>query len=80
MSDNKNDNKNEQQFSIQPHPATDNDPNSLTGNNSGLLGSQGSHVASQPGPHIMGKEVASNLEEPASREELRARAEELNKQ
>ncbi|KAK9895249.1 hypothetical protein P389DRAFT_90473 [Cystobasidium minutum MCA 4210] len=77
MSDN---NQKEQEFSIQPHPAKDNgecrdeDPNSLTGNTPGLLGNKDSQVASQPGPHIMSKDIASTLEEPLSRDELRKRA------
>ncbi|KAF8504534.1 hypothetical protein F5888DRAFT_1656462 [Russula emetica] len=75
----------EQSFTIQPHPAKTNDPADLTG------GPQHGHVANpQAGteayqkalhardPHVPSEEILKSVEKPKTREELRARAAELN--
>ncbi|EIM83747.1 uncharacterized protein STEHIDRAFT_123361 [Stereum hirsutum FP-91666 SS1] len=70
----------EQQVGIQPHPAKTNDPSDLAPQPGGGLTSkpelQAHHARD---PHVPSPQVAANVEEPKSREELRARAAELNK-
>ncbi|EGN94422.1 hypothetical protein SERLA73DRAFT_62207 [Serpula lacrymans var. lacrymans S7.3] len=71
----------EQRFGILPHPAKSNNPAELENPQAGAglndnLGIQAHHAH---GPHIPSRDVANNLEQPASREELRKRGEELNK-
>lgn len=48
----------EQQFSIQPHPAKDNDPSSLDGAKGLLGGDKANPTSAAPGPHIMSNETA----------------------
>ncbi|KAN0125836.1 hypothetical protein V8E52_001043 [Russula decolorans] len=67
----------EQSFTIQPHPAKTNDPADLTG------GPQAGTEAYQKAlhardPHIPSEETLKSVEKPKTREELRARAAELN--
>ncbi|EST06866.1 hypothetical protein PSEUBRA_003660 [Kalmanozyma brasiliensis GHG001] len=72
MSDANNQNKGEEQsFTIQPHPATTNDPN-----HDPALGDKQNAFGGKPGPAVVNTE---QLEEPASREELAKRSAELNK-
>jgi len=77
MSDNQKQEK-EQEFTIQPHPHP-NDPSTKVEATPGLMGERQAPTASQPGPHMMSEDTASKLEEPLGRDELRKRAEELNK-
>ncbi|KAI0646338.1 hypothetical protein C8Q79DRAFT_1009978 [Trametes meyenii] len=70
----------EQSFSIQPHPAKTNDPRDLQPSLGGGLNTNpevGAFHARDP--HVPSPQIASNLPPPQSREELRARAQELNK-
>ncbi|KZP10992.1 hypothetical protein FIBSPDRAFT_962658 [Athelia psychrophila] len=84
-----NDSSNEQSFSTQPHPAKSNNPAELEAVNGqkwggGLtserpdLQAQGFQAHSAHGPQIPSQELQEGIEQPASREELRARAAELN--
>ncbi|PWY99669.1 hypothetical protein BCV70DRAFT_162094 [Testicularia cyperi] len=74
MSDNSQNNKGEEQsFSIQPHPATTNDPNTDPALNSGL---KENVFGGKPGPAVVD---ASSLPESLSREEVAKRSAELNK-
>jgi len=71
--------KQEQSFSIQPHPAKTNDPADLAkGPQSGNVhaGTGGAFHARDP--HIPSEDILSRIEQPKTREELRARAAELN--
>jgi len=79
MSSNKN--TQEPTFSIQPHPAKSNDPADLQykGPGGGLATSNPMAAHHARGPHVPNQEILSNIEQPLSREELRARAAELNK-
>jgi hypothetical protein len=74
------DKSSEPSFSTQPHPATSNDPADLQrGQQGGLATSNqmaGHHARD---PHVPSQQIQNNLEQPLSREELRARAQELNK-
>jgi hypothetical protein len=70
MSDN-----NEPTFSIQPHPAKDNNPQPGLG----LTGKPEYEALKAGGPQILSNDQLSKLEKPLSREELKKRAEELNK-
>jgi len=65
----------EQQFTIQPHPAKDNNPASLQPGNGSQLAPG---VTSAPGPQVLSNETANSLEQPLSHEELQKRANELN--
>ncbi|PRP84757.1 hypothetical protein PROFUN_07859 [Planoprotostelium fungivorum] len=56
-------------FHILPHPATDNNPNA----------NDGQGVPLSRSPHVPSADILQNLEKPLSKEELRARAAELNK-
>ncbi|KAL1943990.1 hypothetical protein VTO73DRAFT_3808 [Trametes versicolor] len=74
-------NEDEQTFSIQPHPAMTNDPRDLQPSLGGGLNTNpevGAFHARDP--HVPSPQTASNLPPPQSREELRARAAELNKE
>ncbi|PWN25223.1 hypothetical protein BDZ90DRAFT_262670 [Jaminaea rosea] len=73
MSDNAG-NKDEQQFSIQPHPATTNDPST----DPALTGKGGQDATGKPGPFIPDDEMASKLEKPKSSDELKAASAKLN--
>ncbi|KAF7973349.1 hypothetical protein HWV62_15513 [Athelia sp. TMB] len=84
-------NSSEQSFSIQPHPAKSNNPNELEAVNGqkwggGLTSERpdiqsggGFQAHNAHGPQIPSQQLQAGLEEPASREELHARAAELNK-
>ncbi|KZV65133.1 hypothetical protein PENSPDRAFT_656018 [Peniophora sp. CONT] len=77
-----NKNEEEQQFSIQPHPAKTNDPADLQGDQpGGGLNSQHEPASAfhARGPYQPPSHITDNLEQPASRDELRARQAELNK-
>ncbi|POY74738.1 hypothetical protein BMF94_2214 [Rhodotorula taiwanensis] len=84
-----NDQPQEQQFSIQPHPATSNDPADIERQHGGLGGAptlqhlQGAQASPFGGrgdqPHIPNQDMLNNLEEPMNRDQLHARQEELNK-
>ncbi|KAJ7176683.1 hypothetical protein C8R46DRAFT_1213270 [Mycena filopes] len=70
----------EQQFSIQPHPAKSNDPADLQPPQTGGLASNPNEQAFHArDPHVPSQQVMAGLEQPASREELKARQAELNK-
>ncbi|TDL20348.1 hypothetical protein BD410DRAFT_791155 [Rickenella mellea] len=71
----------EQQFTIQPHPAKTNNPADLEPPQLGAgLNNKPEFSAHQtPGPYVPSAAIASNIEPPASREEMRARQVELNK-
>ncbi|KAJ9092424.1 hypothetical protein QFC21_006806 [Naganishia friedmannii] len=70
-------NDNEQQFTIQPHPAKTNNPADLTQDPSGRGGLLGTNpnalvggVATGPGLQVLSDEQARGLEKPKGREEL----------
>ncbi|KAF8586748.1 hypothetical protein K439DRAFT_1340166 [Ramaria rubella] len=71
-----------QQFTIQPHPAKTNDPRDLEPPQPGAGLNNKPEIAAHHahGPQIPNEAIVSNLEQPASREELKRRAEELNRQ
>ncbi|KAL8276508.1 hypothetical protein RQP46_011109 [Phenoliferia psychrophenolica] len=68
----------EQQFTIQPHPAKDNvAPSETTGGlgsapNLSHLPKGPADTATSKGPHVPSAEIASQLEKPKTREELQA--------
>ncbi|KIJ98371.1 hypothetical protein K443DRAFT_680797 [Laccaria amethystina LaAM-08-1] len=68
----------EPSYSIQPHPAKTNDPADLQPPGGGLKsgGVMAAHHARDP--YIPSDQIKNNLPEPLSREELQARAAELN--
>ncbi|KAJ7489345.1 hypothetical protein FB451DRAFT_687353 [Mycena latifolia] len=67
-------------FSIQPHPAKTNDPADLQPPQTGGLASNPNEQAFHArDPHVPSAQVMAGLEKPLSREELKARAAELNK-
>ncbi|KAI0635202.1 hypothetical protein C8Q77DRAFT_1156523 [Trametes polyzona] len=71
----------EQTFTIQPHPAKTNDPRDLQPSLGGGLNTNpevGAFHAREP--YIPPSQITDNLPPPQSREELRARAQELNKE
>ncbi|WVR03125.1 hypothetical protein IAU60_000115 [Kwoniella sp. DSM 27419] len=70
----------EQSFNILPHPATTNNPSDLQSEPAthGGLQSAGANAYNAKGPHIPSAEVAQNLEQPKSRDELKAEAAKLN--
>ncbi|KAI0777711.1 hypothetical protein BD413DRAFT_468079 [Trametes elegans] len=71
----------EQSFSIQPHPAKSNDPRDLQPSLGGGLNTKpevGAFHARDP--YVPPKNITDNLPPAQSRDELRARAAELNKQ
>ncbi|KAF8528394.1 hypothetical protein BU17DRAFT_80722 [Hysterangium stoloniferum] len=69
----------EQQFHILPHPAKTNDPRDLQRSSIGLSSRREIATHYAHGPQIIQGDMASSLEQPLSREELRKRAEELNR-
>ncbi|KZO94437.1 hypothetical protein CALVIDRAFT_565519 [Calocera viscosa TUFC12733] len=73
------DKKEEPVYSILPHPAKDNEPEQPgEGMNWGkFAGAGGAFHAT--GPQIVSQEQAKDLGEPLTKEELKKRAEELNK-
>ncbi|KAJ7472333.1 hypothetical protein B0H11DRAFT_1811663 [Mycena galericulata] len=67
-------------YSIQPHPAKSNDPADLAPPQTGGLASNPNEQAFHArDPHVPSQQVMAGLEKPATREELHARAAELNK-
>jgi hypothetical protein len=75
--------KEEQQCSIQPHPAKSNDPADLNrpqeGSGGGLGSSNPMAAFNTPGPYIPSNEIQNSLENPMGRDEMQARSAELNK-
>ncbi|WWC67278.1 uncharacterized protein I206_101186 [Kwoniella pini CBS 10737] len=71
----------EQSFNILPHPAKSNNPADLNSEPAehGGLQSASYNAYNAKGPHIPSHEIQQGLEKPKSSEELKARAEELNK-
>ncbi|KAI0314179.1 hypothetical protein OF83DRAFT_469648, partial [Amylostereum chailletii] len=70
----------EQQFTTQPHPAKSNDPSDLNAPiGAGLNSNHEANVHHARDPHVPAPHIVNNLEEPLSREELRARQAELNR-
>jgi len=67
------------QFNILPHPAKSNDPADLVGGGTGLNSKPEFHAYHARDPHVPSQEIINSLEAPKSRDELRKRAEELNK-
>ncbi|KZS89144.1 hypothetical protein SISNIDRAFT_459131 [Sistotremastrum niveocremeum HHB9708] len=80
--ENKDSNEPEQQFSTQPHPAKTNNPADLAPAQPGQgMGYDENAIAfNTPGPYIPGDQVKSSLGQPQTRDELRARTAELNKE
>ncbi|KAI8970898.1 hypothetical protein BD414DRAFT_501546 [Trametes punicea] len=73
--------ENEQTFSIQPHPAKTNDPRDLQPSLGGGLNTDPNVGAFHArDPYIPPPEIKNNMPPAMSREELRARAQELNKE
>ncbi|KAG5645668.1 hypothetical protein DXG03_005506 [Asterophora parasitica] len=70
----------EQQFTTQPHPAKTNDPADLQRQQpgGGLATSDPMAAHHARDPYVPSQEIQSNLEQPLGRDELRARAAELN--
>ncbi|KAF7792712.1 hypothetical protein EIP86_003810 [Pleurotus ostreatoroseus] len=67
-------------FSIQPHPAQKtNDPRDLEPQQPDFAPA-GQNVAHGPGPVIPNQEMLNNMGQPKSREELKARSAQLNRQ
>ncbi|KAI0826584.1 hypothetical protein BC628DRAFT_1373293 [Trametes gibbosa] len=74
-------NEEEQAFTIQPHPAKTNDPRDLQPSLGGGLNTNpelGAFHARDP--YVPSQQIVDNLPPAQSREELRARAQELNKE
>ncbi|KAL1673374.1 hypothetical protein EV122DRAFT_283040 [Schizophyllum commune] len=71
----------DQQVSIQPHPAKSNDPADLNPPQpgGGMRHDGGMEAHHARDPHVPAPEVLSSLPEPATHEELQARQAELNK-
>ncbi|CAK9784208.1 hypothetical protein CC85DRAFT_281763 [Cutaneotrichosporon oleaginosum] len=63
-----------QQFTIQPHPAKTNDPRDLVSDVAGQA-----NVFNTPGIQQLPDNVAQGLEKPKTREELQALGKDLNK-
>jgi len=74
-------NQDEQRFTIQPHPAKTNNPADVEGPQpgGGLTSNPEMQAHHARGPYVPSKDIKDNLEQPMNREELRARAAELNK-
>ncbi|ORY27356.1 hypothetical protein BCR39DRAFT_538451 [Naematelia encephala] len=70
----------EQQFTIQPHPAKTNNPSDLTSEPAehGGLQSASANAYNARGPHVPTKEIAQGLEKPKTHDELKAEAAKLN--
>ncbi|EIW75962.1 hypothetical protein CONPUDRAFT_111803 [Coniophora puteana RWD-64-598 SS2] len=72
----------EQQFTIQPHPAKTNNPSDLVDPpqpGAGLNSNPEMQAHHARQPHVPSQDILNSLEQPKSREELRARQEELNR-
>ncbi|KAI0266384.1 hypothetical protein BC834DRAFT_874326 [Gloeopeniophorella convolvens] len=72
----------EQQYSIQPHPAKTNDPADLTEGpqlGGGLNSNPEAGAFHARGPYVPPRDLTDGLEQPQSREELRARSADLNR-
>ncbi|KAG5634876.1 hypothetical protein H0H81_000452 [Sphagnurus paluster] len=69
-------------YSIQPHPATTNDPADLQPKQpgGGLATSDPTSAFHARDPYVPSQEILKGLEPPLGRDELRARATELNQQ
>ncbi|KDQ10735.1 hypothetical protein BOTBODRAFT_178008 [Botryobasidium botryosum FD-172 SS1] len=68
-------------FTTQPHPAKSNDPNDLKQHEGGGLQSHNPFKAFEgAGPVIPDNTTLSKLGEPLSKEELKKRSEELNRE
>ncbi|KAI0067094.1 hypothetical protein BV25DRAFT_1277146 [Artomyces pyxidatus] len=68
----------EQQFSIQPHPAKTNDPSDMQ-ETGGMRSNPMPEGMMAPGPMIPTPEMVHSMDAPAPRDEMHARAAELNK-
>ncbi|KAK4686997.1 hypothetical protein P7C73_g3128, partial [Tremellales sp. Uapishka_1] len=69
----------EQQFNILPHPATTNNPADLQDPAThGGLQSSSANAFNAKGPFVPSKETAEGLEQPKTRDELKAEAAKLN--
>ncbi|PCH38973.1 hypothetical protein WOLCODRAFT_128879 [Wolfiporia cocos MD-104 SS10] len=75
-------NNNEQTFNILPHPAKTNDPKDLEPPQlgGGLNSNPELQAFHARDPYVPSEDLLKNVEQPLSREELRARAAQLNKQ
>ncbi|KAH9950794.1 hypothetical protein B0H21DRAFT_721719 [Amylocystis lapponica] len=73
--------KGEQTFSILPHPAKTNDPRDLEPPQpgGGLNSNPEVQAHHARGPHVPSQEILNSLEKPLSRDQLKAKAAELNK-
>ncbi|KAI0683276.1 hypothetical protein BC835DRAFT_1296446 [Cytidiella melzeri] len=71
----------EQQFSIQPHPAQTNNPRDLEPPQpgGGLNSNPEMQAFHTPGPYVPSPSLMQNVEKPKTREELKARSAELNR-
>ncbi|KAI0087149.1 hypothetical protein BDY19DRAFT_995227 [Irpex rosettiformis] len=71
----------EQQFTIQPHPAKTNDPRDLEPPQlgGGLNSNPKQQAFNTPGPYIPKQDLLQGVEQPLSRDELKAKSAELNK-
>ncbi|KAL7420367.1 hypothetical protein Q5752_005337 [Cryptotrichosporon argae] len=70
----------EQKFSILPHPAKTNNPADLQSEPGahGGLQAAGASAYNAKGPYVPSQAIAEGLEQPKSREELKAEAAKLN--
>ncbi|WVQ94194.1 hypothetical protein IAU59_001272 [Kwoniella sp. CBS 9459] len=70
----------EQSFNILPHPAKTNNPSDLNSEpgEQGGLQSASANAYNARGPHIPSEQTMQGLEQPKSREELKAEAAKLN--
>jgi len=70
----------EQKFSIQPHPAKSNNPAEVESPQlgGGLNSNPEMQAHHARDPYVPSPQIVNNLEQPATREQLRARAAELN--
>ncbi|WRT63247.1 uncharacterized protein IL334_000150 [Kwoniella shivajii] len=70
----------EQSFNILPHPAKSNNPSDQSSEPAehGGLQSASYNAYNAKGPHIPSHEIQQGLEQPKSRDELKAEAEKLN--
>ncbi|OSX62077.1 hypothetical protein POSPLADRAFT_1046528 [Postia placenta MAD-698-R-SB12] len=74
--------KNEPTFNILPHPAKSNDPKDLEPPQpgGGLNSNPEQQAFHARDPYVPSADLLKNVEQPLSREELRARTAQLNKQ
>ncbi|RSH77641.1 uncharacterized protein EHS24_003201 [Apiotrichum porosum] len=70
-------NNDQQQFTIQPHPATTNDPADLARQGESAFAG-GSNVFNTPGQNIPTAQVAAALEDPKTRAQLAEEVKKLN--